>query len=213
MPCAHANPCKEAKSPNLLGLPLDYMVSHGVCEPKKTSFYQVGLSGDLPEFPLPHKSATHEQVSSLPLKARALGWPNLVMAHSQDVVTAVCLLEELHVKDSLCHPPLETKTEVGNKPIWKLSFCPFCQHLGRNDSSYMNHIVCGHYNANYGCSKCLNEVYITGQPLSKHMKTCKGLPKRVAAMGTVENKDGVVTSSSKDGATTSAGRKKKKHRS
>ena len=129
MTCDRTDPCKEAKSPNLLGLPLDYMVSHGVFELKKTSeyglcrFYQVGLSGDLPAFPLPHEPATHEQVSSLLLKSRALGWLNLVVAHSQDMVTAVCLLQELHIKDSLSHLPLETKAEAGNKPIQKLSFC------------------------------------------------------------------------------------------
>ena len=183
MTCDHVNPCKEAKSSNLLGPPLDYMASRGIFEPKKTSeydlcrFYQVGLSGDLPEFPSPQEPTTHEQVSSLLLKSRVLGQPNLIVVHSQDAV-AVCLLQELHIKDSLHHLPMETKAEVGSKPIQKLSFCPFCQSSGSNDPSYMNHIVCRHYNANYGCGKCLNEVYITGQPLSKHMKTCKGLPKK-----------------------------------
>ena len=171
MTCDHADPCKEVKSPNPLGLPLDYMVSHGVFEPKKTSeydlchFYHVGLSGDLPEFPSPHEPTTCEQTSSLLLKTRELGWLNLIMAHSQDAVTAVCLLQELHIKDSLCCLPMETKVEAGSQPIWKLSFCPFCQYSGSNDPFYMNHIVCGHYNAYYGWGKCLNEVYITGQLL------------------------------------------------
>ena len=164
------------------------MMSHRVFKPKKTSqydlchFYQVGLSGDLPEFPLPHTPATHEQVSSLLLKARALGWPNLIIVHSQDMVTAIYLLQELHVKDSLCCLPMETKAESGSKPIWKLSFCPFCQYSGSNDPSYMNHIICGHYNASYGCGKWLDEVYIMGQPLHKHMQTCKGLPKEAVDM-------------------------------
>ena len=186
------------------------MMSCGVFKPKKTSeydlchFYQVGLSGDLPEFPLPHTSATREQVSSLLLKARVLGQPNLIVAHSQDVVTAVCLLQELHVKDSLRCLPMETKVEAGSKPIWKLSFCPFCQYSRSNDPSYMNHIIYGHYNANYECGKCLDEVYIMGQPLCKHMQTCKGLPKEAMDKVTV---DGV------DDATTSSWKKKKKSRS
>ena len=76
--CDHADPCKKVKSSDQLGLLLDYMMSHGVFKPKKTSEYdlcrfcQVGLSGDLPEFPLPHAPATCEQVSSLLLKARVL---------------------------------------------------------------------------------------------------------------------------------------------
>ena len=53
----HADPCKETKCPNLLGPLLDYTTSHSIFKPKKTSehdlcyFYQVGLSGDLPDFP------------------------------------------------------------------------------------------------------------------------------------------------------------------
>ena len=35
MTCDHMDSCKEAKSPNPLGLPLDYMMSHGVFKPKK----------------------------------------------------------------------------------------------------------------------------------------------------------------------------------
>ena len=119
MTCDHTDPCKEVKSPNQLGPPLDYMMRCGVSKPKKTSeydlcrFYQVGLSGDLPEFPSPCTPATHEQMSSLLLKARALGWPNLIMAHSQDTVTAIFLLQEVHVKDSLHCLPMETKAEAG----------------------------------------------------------------------------------------------------
>ena len=138
------------------------MTSCGVFKPKTCEydlccFYQVGLSGDLPEFPSPHAPATRKQVSSFLLKARALVWPNLIVVHSQDAATAVCLLQELHIKDSLRHLLMETKVEARSKSTWKLSFCPFCQYLGSNDQSYMNHI-CRHYNANYGCSKCLNEV-------------------------------------------------------
>ena len=176
------------------------MTSHGIFKPKKTSeydlchFYQVWLSGDLPEFPLPHAPVTRKQVSSFLPKARALGQPNLIIAHSQDTATTVCLLQELHIKDSLHRLSMETKVEVSSKSTRKLSFCPFCQYSGSNDQSYMNHIICGHYNANYGCGKCLNEVFITGQPLHKH-KTCKGLPKEAADKATTED--------------TTSGRKKK----
>ena len=162
----------------------------------------MGLSGDLPEFPSPNTPATHEQVNSFLLKARALGWPNLIMVHSQDTVTAVCLLQEIHVKDSLHHLPMENKVEAGGKPIQKLSFCPFCQYSGSNNPSYMNHIICRHYNANYGCGKCLDEVYITGQLLCKHMKTCEDLPKEAADKATTEDTDGATS-----------GKKKKKGKS
>ena len=183
MTCDHADPCKEANYPDLISLPLEYMKHCGVFDAKKTKeydlcwFYQVGLSGDLPGFPSPHEPDTHEWMVKFLCKARALGQPNLVVIHSQDSMTAICLLQELHEKDSLRHLPMELKTDARGKAIKKLSFCLFCMYLGCNDPLYLNHIICGHYNTNYGCGKCLNKVFTMGQPLRAYIKTCKGLPK------------------------------------
>ena len=69
------------------------------------------------------------------------------------------------------------KQDTDSKPIKKLSFCPFCLYHGSNDLSYMNHIVIAHYNAEYGCSKCLKAVLLMGQQLKPHLKTCAGFPK------------------------------------
>ena len=141
---------------------------------------QVGLSGDLLYFPTPCEPATCEQVSKFLLMARSLGQPNLIVAHPWDSVMAICLLQELHIKDSLQRLPMEPKADAAGKAVKKLSFCPFCMYLGSNDPSYMNHIICGHYNMNYGCRKCLKEVFTTGQPLKNHMKVCEGLAKEAA---------------------------------
>ena len=110
MTCDHADPCKEAKSPDPLGLPLDYMVSCGVFEPKKTSvydlfcFYQVGLSGDLPEFPSPCEPTPCEQVSSLLLNARVLGWPNLIVHthRTQSLLSAFYRNSTLRTASAAC---------------------------------------------------------------------------------------------------------------
>ena len=57
----------------------------------------------------------------------------------------------------------------------------------------MNYIICDHYNMNYRCGKCLNEVFTTGQPLKAHMKVCKGLPKEAMNEASVGNADGSHT--------------------
>ena len=195
MTCDHADPWKGAKFPDHLGPPLEYMKHCGVFDPKKTNeynlcqFYQVGLSRDLLDFPTPHEPATHEWVSKFLLMTRSLGQPNLIVAHPRDSVMAICLLQELHVKDSLQHLLMEPKADAAGKAIKKLSFCPFCIYSCSNDPSYMNHIICGHYNANYGCEKCLKEVFTTGKLLKNHMKVCEGLPKEAvneASMGSAE---------------------------
>ena len=125
------------------------------------------------------------------------GQPNLIVAHSQDVATTACLLQELHIKDSFHCLPMETKAELGSKSTRKLSFCLFCQYSGSNNQSYMNQIISGHYNTNYGCGKCLNEVFITDQPLCKHMRTCKDLPKGVMDKVTTEDTDSMASGKKK----------------
>ena len=121
--------------------------------------------------------ATHEMLEDFLLKAQALGHPNLVVAFVQDSSMAVCLLQELHSKDSLRCLPMEPKPDAGGKTINKLSFCLLCLYNGSNDLLYMNHIMCGHYNANDSCGKCLKEVFIMGQQLKNHLKICTGFPK------------------------------------
>ena len=117
------------------------------------------LFGGLPPFPSPCKPATCEMLEELLRAVWALGHPNLLMAFARDSAMAVCLLQELHHKDSLKHLPLELKSDADGKIVKKLSFCPFCLYNGSNDISYMNHIMGGHYGTAYGCRKCLKEVY------------------------------------------------------
>ena len=69
------------------------------------------------------------------------------------------------------------KQDVDSKPVKKLSFCPFCLYHGSNDIRYINHIIGTHYNAAYGCGKCLKEVFLLGQQLKTHIKVCVGFPK------------------------------------
>ena len=47
---------------------------------------------DFPEFPKPHEPVTKDHIHCFLEKARELSLPNLLVAHSQDAVTAVCLL-------------------------------------------------------------------------------------------------------------------------
>ena len=133
MTCDHMEPGKEAKCPNLLGMLLDYMESCGVFKSDKTSeydlchFYQMGLSGDFPKFPSPHEPTTNNHLHHFLENARECSWPNLLVAHSQDAVTVVCLLRELHTKASLQPLKMETDAKASDKSKRKLLFCPFCQ--------------------------------------------------------------------------------------
>ena len=52
---------------------------------------------------------------------------------------------------------------------------------GGNDLSYLNHIIITHYNASYGCGKCLKQAFISSSVLHTHKKVYLGLTTRKAA--------------------------------
>ena len=147
MTCDHMEPGKEAKCPDPLGTPLDYMESCRVFKSLKMSeydlccFYKVGLSGDFPEFPTPHEPATNNHMHSFLEKAHVCSRPNLLVVQSQDAVSGLSVSRTPHqCQPSM--PKMETDAETGDKSKRKLSFCLFCQYLGSNDQSYLNHIIC-----------------------------------------------------------------------
>ena len=43
---------------------------------------------------------------------------------------------------------------------------------GENDLSYLNHIIIVHYNASYGCRKCLKQAFVSSSALHYHKKAC-----------------------------------------
>ena len=178
MTCEHGDPGKGIQSKDPTGPRVDYMVNCHVFKMKQMSgydlchFYQVGSSGDLPPFSLPHGPATHKKLSDFLHKARAKGQSHLIVMHASDSVTAVFLLSDLHNKNRLHHLPFEGKGRTGGKHL------SFCLYMGSNNKTYMNHIICGHYDVGYGCGKCLDKVTVSGQQMSSHFRHCKGLKEK-----------------------------------
>ena len=54
---------------------------------------------------------------------------------------------------------------------------------GWNDLSYLNHITIAHYNASYGCGKCLKQAFVSSSALHNHKKVCIGLVPRKSTRG------------------------------
>ena len=51
-------------------------------------------------------------------------------------------------------------------------------YTGANDLSYLNHIIIVHYNANYGCGKCLKQAFVSSSALHNQKKVCLGFDKK-----------------------------------
>ena len=52
---------------------------------------------------------------------------------------------------------------------------------GGNSFSYLNHIIIAHYNASYGCGKCLKQAFVLSSALHNHKKVCLRFTKKPAA--------------------------------
>ena len=152
--------------PDPLGPSIEYMISHKVFDPIPTSalglchFYQVGQSREIPKFPEPHHPTMEKQLCCL-CKDHSLVRLNLIITLPQDSVITIALLSKLHSSTSLSWLRMEGVN----------SLCPFCQYSGSNDQLFLNHIVGAHYCASFGCGKCLNVVYSSGQNLSRPADT------------------------------------------
>ena len=160
------------------------------------------MTGDPFEFPAPQEPATHGQVRDLLKLAHAIGRPYLILAHSVDSVTAVSLLRELYTATCL----RRLQVDLRDKSV-KLSFCPFCAYAGGNDLSCLNHIIIAHYNANYGCGKCLKQAFVSFLALHTHKKVCLGLTTRKAT-GVLDSKPSGGRGNSDRGSSSKATPKK-----
>ena len=172
----------QPNHPDPVGPPLDYMVECRVFDGIWSElydlchFYILRMTGNLPEFPAPWEPVTCSQVRDLLKLAQSIGHPYMILAHSADSVTAMSMLWELHTATYLrC-----LQVDLQDKSV-KLLFCPFCAYAGGNDLSYLNHIIIVHYNASYGCGKCLKQAFVLSSALHNHKKVCLGFTKKPAA--------------------------------
>ena len=167
---------------NPVGLPLNYMVECKVFDGiwsdlyNLCHFYALGMTGDPPDFPMLQEPGMCSQVRDLLKSARLIGHPYMILANSADSVTTMSMLQELHMATCL----RRLQVDPHDKSI-KMFFCPFCTYTGANDLSYLNHIIIAHYNASYGCGKCLKQAFMSSSALHNHKKVCLGFDKKSVA--------------------------------
>ena len=75
-------------------------------------------------------------------------------------------------------PPSRSSRQVGEALI--LPLLRLCGG-GGNDPSYLNHIIIAHYNASYGCEKCLKQAFMSSLALHNHKKVCLRLTSKKSA--------------------------------
>ena len=200
----------QPNHPDPVGPPLDYMAECKVFDGIQSDlynlccFYTLGMTGDPPDFPIPWELVMRGQVRDLLKLAQSIGCPYVILVHSTDSVNAVSLLWELHMATCLrC-----LQVDLQDKSV-KMSFCPFCMYAGVNDLSYLNHIIIVHYNASYGCGKCLKQPFVSSSALHNHKNMCLGFTKKPTAGSDSKPGSGGGGDGSKGGSSTRATPKKK----
>ena len=131
-----------------------------------------------PNMPLPSSPvlpAMAEHVKRLVLLASTKPRRHVLMVFLGGAVTALGLLQELHTRNALVRIHIYQSGDTKDGPGARVSCCPFCAYTIQNDPAYLNHIVCAHYDASFGCGSCLSAVTSSVQKMKDHIKECPGL--------------------------------------
>ena len=169
----------QPNHPDPVGPPLGYMVKCKVFDCTRSDLYDLchsyalGMTDNPPDIPPPWEPVTCSQVKDLLKSARLIGHPYMILVHSTDSMTTVSMLWELHTTTCLRF----LQVDLHGKSI-KMSFCPFCAYTGTYNLSYLNHIIIAHYNASYGCGKCLKQAFVSSSTLHNHKKVCLRFDKK-----------------------------------
>ena len=144
-----------------LAPPVSYMEERGVFQPLASTTNTFGLCcfycAD-PNVPMPtgpESMATAEHVKRLLLLASTK--PQLVCHHSfprWDCYSFGFVARAAYVKRTCLNPYLPDWGSQGHGHGARMSCCPFCAYTVQNDPAYLNHIVCVHYDASFGCGGC-----------------------------------------------------------
>ena len=128
--------------------------------------------------------------------AKERRWPLTIMVFEGGIVTSLGILQELHshltLSCILIHTPEEVKTGLKNR----VSCCPICMYVVKNNYAFLNHIIIRHYWSSFSCGKCLEFAASSGQQMKKHFPKYRG-PKKVCkkgcSKGSKSSKRGTVT--------------------
>ena len=109
--------------------------------------------------------------------AKGVRWPLTVVVFEGEMVTPLGLFTELHSHLTLSHIAIHMPEEVKVGPKNCMSCCPICMYMVKNDYSFLNHIIIGHYWSSFSCGKCLKFVASNRQQMKRHIPDC-GKPKK-----------------------------------
>ena len=104
--------------------------------------------------------------------SQGLGQQLTVIVLEGESVTPRCLLGELHSRMALAWYALHTSGEAKMGIRHRVFFCPICAYVANNTTTFLDHIVVGHYWGSFSCGVCLSFAALTAAEMKAHLLGC-----------------------------------------
>ena len=104
--------------------------------------------------------------------AQGLGRQLTVVILDGESVTPKCLLSELHSRMALSWYALHTSGEAKMGIRHRMFFCPICAYVTNNPTTFLDHIMVGHYWGSFSCGVCLAFATLTAAEMKAHRISC-----------------------------------------
>ena len=141
--------------------------------------------------------------------AKGVRQPLTVVVFEGELVTPVCLLQDLHLCLTLSHIAIHTPEEAKVGLMNHVSCCPICAYVVKNNNSFLNHIIVRHYQSSFSCGKCLKFMVADAQQMRRHIADCGVPQKERKKKRSTHNKAPEARSSSRSGHKSKKAKKKK----
>ena len=170
---------KRCKAPDIVGPPISYMEECRIFKPVrvcKQSKRALSI--------LPHKSREVQCIGGAEVSrvcssasrliqiAKGLGRQLTVVVFEGESVTPKCLLSELHSCMALSWYALHTSDEAKMGIRHRIFCCPICEYVANNPTTFLDHIVVGHYWGSFSCGVCLAFATLTTAGMKAHQIGC-----------------------------------------
>ena len=175
----HTIPGKRCEAPDIIGPPISYMEERRMFKPAEfvnnlkglCRFYHTSPGkSNLLVGPKSAKSA--RRIHCLIQIAKGLGRQLTLVVFEGESVTPKCLLSKLHSCMALSQYALHTSDEAKMGIRHRVFCCPICEYVANNPTTFLNHIVVGHYWGSFSCGVCLAFATHTAVGMIAHFIGC-----------------------------------------
>ena len=175
----HPIPGKRCEAPDIIGPPISYMEKLRMFKPAEFIHNPKGFCRFYHTSPRksnvlvgPKSAESACRLQRLIQIAKGLGRQPTVVVFEGESVTTKCLLSELHSRMALSRYALHTSGEAKMGIQHSVFFCPICEYVANNPTTFLDHIVVGHYWGSFSCGVCLAFTTLTTAEMKAHLIGC-----------------------------------------